>query len=162
MTAPWSDGKLYEATVLRVNKSSLRVQWVDDSVGSAPREECELLEPAPRAVRLTDEDKRERRREQQELRAMAQHDKPALLLMERRAMGMQDKPIYRAAAARASARPAERRDWCGRGRDYTALAHGLAMRARQEDRDTITGVCARLDVGGVFLSSRFDSARQEG
>ena len=91
---------------------------------------------------------------------MAQHDKPAFLLMERRAMGMEDKPIYRAAAARGAARPPERRDWCGRGRDYTALAHGLAMRARQEDRDTITGACARLDVGGVFLSSRFDSARQ--
>ena len=78
VTAPWSDGKLYEATVLRVNKSSLRVQFVDDSVGSAPREECELLEPAPRAVRLTDEDKRER----QELRAMAAADKPALTLGE--------------------------------------------------------------------------------
>merc|ERR1712091_654287 len=94
VVAPWSDGKRYAATVLRVYKSSLRVKFVDDSVGSAPRDECELRERAPR-VRITDEDKRERRREQQELRAMAQHDKPALLLMERRAMGMEDKPIYR-------------------------------------------------------------------
>ena len=149
VTAPWSDGKLYEATVLRVNKSSLRVQFVDDSVGSAPREECELLEPAPRAVRLTDEDKRER----QELRAMAAADKPALLALERCAMAQHDKPRYRAVANR---RQAVQRDWRG---DITAVDEGLISRMRRDD-DTVNGVCARLAVGGVFLSSRFDGATQ--
>ena len=147
--APWSDGKLYAATVLRVYKSSLRVQFDDDSVGSAPREECELLEPAPRAVRLTDEDKRER----QELRAMAAADKPALLALERCAMAQHDKPRYRAVANR---RQAVQRDWRG---DITAVDEGLISRMRRDD-DTVNGVCARLAVGGVFLSSRFDGATQ--
>ena len=149
VVAPWSDGKRYAATVLRVYKSSLRVQFVDDSVGSAPREECELLEPAPRAVRLTDEDKRER----QELRAMAAADKPALLALERCAMAQHDKPRYRAVANR---RQAVQRDWRG---DITAVDEGLISRMRRDD-DTVNGVCARLAVGGVFLSSRFDGATQ--
>ena len=149
VVAPWSDGKRYAATVLRVYKSSLRVKFVDDSVGSAPREECELLEPAPRAVRLTDEDKRER----QELRAMAAADKPALLALERCAMAQHDKPRYRAVANR---RQAVQRDWRG---DITAVDEGLISRMRRDD-DTVNGVCARLAVGGVFLSSRFDGATQ--
>jgi hypothetical protein len=117
VVAPASDGRKYEATVVRAYKYTLLVKWEDGATASAPREDCELHERAPR-VRITDEDKRERRREQQELRSMAQHDTPALLLLlERRAMAQHDKPRQRAAALRA-ARPLERRDWYG---DITAV-----------------------------------------
>ena len=105
VVAPASDGCVYQATVVKAYKKALRVKWEDGATASAPREDCELQERAPKRPRITEEDKRERRREQQELRAMAQHDKPALLLTERRAMGMEDKTIYRALAARPAARP---------------------------------------------------------
>ena len=63
---------------------------------------------------------------------MAQHDTPALLLLlERRAMAMHDKPRQRAAALRA-ARPVERREWYG---DITAVKDGLIVRARKEDEN---------------------------
>ena len=154
VVALYKDGHVYKATVVRAFKATLRVEWEDGGIDSAPREECELLEPAPKRTRpviLTDEEKCERRREQSELRSMAQHDKPALLVLERRAMALEDKPLYRRAA-----RPADRRDWYG---DVTAVNDGLIVRARKED-ENVNGCCVRLAVGGTFLSSQFSSGKE--
>ena len=157
VVAPASDGCVYQATVVKAYKKALRVQWEDGATASAPREE-RAAERAP-APRITEEDKRERRREQQELRAMAQHDKPALLLMERRAMGMQDKPLSRGRRARVRA--------AGRAPRLVRTGPGLhrarprpAMRARQEDRERRHGAVRRTSV--VFLSSRFGSRQKRG
>jgi len=97
---------------------------------------------------ISDEEKRERR----EARFMAQHDKEALLLQERRAMAQHDKRSTR------GGHPPDRRDWhavvAGGKKDVTPVADGLITRVRR-----LAGICARLAVGGVFLQSRFDSAR---
>ena len=102
---------------------------------------------------LSDEEKRERR----EARFMAQHDKEALLIIEVRAMAQHDKRSTR------GGHPVDRRDWhavaAGGKKDITPVTDGLITRVRRNGQVGL-GVCARLAVGGVFLQSRFDIARQ--
>jgi len=97
-------------------------------------------------------------KEDREAGLMAQHDKEALLLQERRAMAQHDKKPL----SRSTGLPPERRDWYAvagaKKKDYTPVADGLITKIRNE-RGQAGGVCARLAVGGVLLQSRFNDVR---